>query len=675
MADQNSQYMAMLTAVGEAKLANATALGVNLNITQLGVGDANGAEPMPSRTQTALINERRRAPLNQLSIDPNNSAIIIAEQVIPEDVGGWWIREIGLYDEAGDLVAVSNCPPTYKPELAQGSGRTQVVRLNILVSSTQSIQLKVDPSVVLATRGFAESLIVGHLAATDPHPQYTTEAEVAALIAAEMNSRDSKQSVRFTTTANIILSGLTVQAGGDWSVALSAGDRVLVKDQNNGALNGIYAVAAGSWNRAVDADASLEVTPGMLVPVEQGTVNADSIWHLVTDSPISLGTTPLTFEIVAGPTGTAAGSYRSVTVDKRGRVIGGTNPTTLEGYGITNALRVNEPSSQRPALTGSAAAAADDVQGAAMEIREVGLVASGNTDDSWSPRIAFHWSNVVVKTLAMTALGNLMWGGKRVALVEDIPVSTDGLAGAASALKASASGTNATVNVSADAICVKDSAGRQKVLGPVALAINSAAVGVNGLDTGALAASTWYSVWVIWNSNTTAGLLSLSTTAPTLPAGYTHKARVGWIRTDATANKFPLGFIQAGRRVQYRVAAGSNVPSLPVMASGVQGNPTHPPAFVAVGTAAVVPPTAGLVSLSLFGYIANTSVIAAPNASHYGVTSTAGLASPLHISQGSPTGATHAAVTGDMTLESSNIYYASSAPAAGVACLGWEDNL
>lgn len=160
MADQNSQYMAMLTAVGEAKLANATALGVNLNITQLGVGDANGAEPMPSRTQTALINERRRAPLNQLSIDPNNSAIIIAEQVLPEDIGGWWIREIGLYDEAGDLVAVSNCPPTFKPELAQGSGRTQVVRLNILVSSTQSISLKIDPSVVLATRKYVDDLTV-----------------------------------------------------------------------------------------------------------------------------------------------------------------------------------------------------------------------------------------------------------------------------------------------------------------------------------------------------------------------------------------------------------------------------------------------------------------------------------------------------------------------------------
>ena len=160
MADQNSQFMAILTAVGEARLANAQALGIAWNITQLGVGDGNGAEPMPDRLQTALINEKRKAPLNQLKVDPNNASIIIAEQVIPEDVGGWWIREIGLYDEAGDLVAVANCPPTFKPQLAQGSGRTQVVRLNLLVSSTQSITLKIDPSVVLATRAYVDSLTV-----------------------------------------------------------------------------------------------------------------------------------------------------------------------------------------------------------------------------------------------------------------------------------------------------------------------------------------------------------------------------------------------------------------------------------------------------------------------------------------------------------------------------------
>lgn len=280
MADQNSQFMAILTAVGEARLANAQALGIAWNITQLGVGDGNGAEPMPDRLQTALLNERRRAPLNQLKVDPNNASIIIAEQVIPEDVGGWWIREIGLYDEAGDLVAVANCPPTFKPQLAQGSGRTQVVRLNLLVSSTQSITLKIDPSVVLATRAYCDLVVSEALA-----------------------KLDSKASVRVATTVNLAaLSGLLTVDG----VVLVAGDRVLVKDQVTASQNGIYVVAAGAWSRSADADNSTEVTPGMTVPVEQGTTLADTIWELTTNAPITVGTTALSFELTAALNATQA---------------------------------------------------------------------------------------------------------------------------------------------------------------------------------------------------------------------------------------------------------------------------------------------------------------------------------------------------------------------------------
>ncbi|AZE54043.1 Phage tail fiber protein [Pseudomonas synxantha] len=157
MIDQNSQFMAILTNVGTAKLANANTLGLPWKLTALGVGDANGTDPLPSATQTTLINERRRAPLNQLLIDPINPAVIIAEQVIPADVGGWWIREMGLYDEDGDLVAVSNCAPSFKPVLSQGSGRTQIVRMNFIVSSTGNIVLKIDPAVVLATREYVDA--------------------------------------------------------------------------------------------------------------------------------------------------------------------------------------------------------------------------------------------------------------------------------------------------------------------------------------------------------------------------------------------------------------------------------------------------------------------------------------------------------------------------------------
>ncbi|MGE8327268.1 phage tail protein [Pseudomonas urmiensis] len=160
MVDQNSQFYAILTNVGTAKQANADALGIPWKITQLGVGDANGLDPTPNATQTSLINEWRRAPLNQLKVDDKDSSIIVAEQVIPAEIGGRWIREIALYDSDGDMVAVANCPPTYKPLLNQGSGRTQVVRMNLIVSSSSNVQLKIDPSVVLATREYVDSLTV-----------------------------------------------------------------------------------------------------------------------------------------------------------------------------------------------------------------------------------------------------------------------------------------------------------------------------------------------------------------------------------------------------------------------------------------------------------------------------------------------------------------------------------
>ncbi|WP_137936101.1 phage tail protein [Chitinivorax sp. B] len=181
------QYYAILTAVGEAKLANATALGTTLKLTHMGVGDGNGSTPQPNRSQTSLLHETRRAALNQLSVDPKNPNQLVAEQIIPEDAGGWWIREIGLYDAAGDLCAVANCPDTYKPVLASGSGRTQIIRLVLIVSSTTAVELKIDPSVVLATRQYADQVLIEHVKASDPHPQYTTPDDVNTLIAGKAN--------------------------------------------------------------------------------------------------------------------------------------------------------------------------------------------------------------------------------------------------------------------------------------------------------------------------------------------------------------------------------------------------------------------------------------------------------------------------------------------------------
>ncbi|WP_285416520.1 phage tail protein [Pseudomonas sp. efr-133-TYG-5] len=277
MIDANSQFYAILTNVGMAKQANADALGIAWKITEMGVGDANPGglveppNPIPSATQTKLLNEWRRKPLNQLKVDPINPAVIIAEQVIPADEGGYWIRELGLYDADGDLVAVANCAPSFKPVLSQGSGRTQVVRMNLIVSSTGNINLKIDPAVVLATREYVDNRIQE-----------------------ELYKLDSKQSVRLATMANIVLSGLQAIDG----TALVEGDRVLVKNQTLAKDNGLWVASASAWKRAPDADSNAEVTSALIVSVEQGVTLADTRWQLVTDGAIVLGTTALTFQNV-----------------------------------------------------------------------------------------------------------------------------------------------------------------------------------------------------------------------------------------------------------------------------------------------------------------------------------------------------------------------------------------
>lgn len=184
-----AKYFAILTNQGAARLANAAALGTNLNLTYMAVGDANGTLQTPDPAQTTLINQKRIAPLNLLNVDPANTSQIIAEQIIPENEGGFWIREIGLFDDDGILIAVANCPETYKPQLQEGSGRTQTIRMILIVSSTSALTLKIDPSVVLATRqyvddsvievkAYADNLLAEHLTATDPHTQYLKTKDI-----------------------------------------------------------------------------------------------------------------------------------------------------------------------------------------------------------------------------------------------------------------------------------------------------------------------------------------------------------------------------------------------------------------------------------------------------------------------------------------------------------------
>lgn len=237
-------------------------------------------------------------------------------------------------------------------------------------------------------------------------------------------------------------------------------------------------------------------------------------------------------------------------------------------------------------------------------------------------------------------------------------------------LALSASGLSAMVNVSADQLIV--GAGELvRSLSGVNLSFSGVTRGANGLDVGTLAASTWYSVWVIWNGSAAAGLLSLSATAPTMPAGYTHKARVGWIRTDGTTNKYPFSFSQVGRRVQYKVASGSNVLNMPIIISGVQGNMATP-LWVSASVTAFVPPTAKTIVVSAInGGVSGGNALVAPNSS-YGA---GGSVSNLVAVQAGGGSNAVMVVQGSLLMESMNIYYVGSSTGNAVACSGWEDNL
>nr|ELR5199341.1 phage tail protein [Providencia rettgeri] len=189
------KYFALLTTYGEKVLAEATALGTKIELTHMAVGDGGGTLPAPDTKQTKLINEKRRAAINTLFIDSVNTNQVIAEQVIPENEGGWWIREIGLFDKSGLLVAVANCPETYKPLLAEGSGRTQTIRMILIVSHTEAVTLKVDPAIVLATRGYVDdsvkTAIEAHVKSRN-HPDATTSAKGFVLLADTLSEDNTK---------------------------------------------------------------------------------------------------------------------------------------------------------------------------------------------------------------------------------------------------------------------------------------------------------------------------------------------------------------------------------------------------------------------------------------------------------------------------------------------------
>ncbi|MCH4901276.1 MULTISPECIES: phage tail protein [unclassified Pseudomonas] len=303
-----ADYYTLLTNAGIAYETACKAAGVPIKLTQISVGDGGGAVYNPAATATALKREVWRGPLNALFQDEKNPSWLLAEVTIPPDVGGWYVREAGLWTDTGILYAIVKYPESFKPVLAtSGSGKEFYIRSIFETSNAALVTLLIDDTVVKATRAW-----------------------VMSYLAEELGKLDGKQSVRVAATANVVLNGAQQIDG----VAVVAGDRVLLPNQTLAKDNGLWIVANGDWTRANDANVSAKVTPGLTVMVEEGALNGDSLWHLTTNAPITLGTTALTFKMLAGRTGIAAGTYKSLTVDEYGRATGGSNPDTLSGFGI-----------------------------------------------------------------------------------------------------------------------------------------------------------------------------------------------------------------------------------------------------------------------------------------------------------------------------------------------------
>ncbi|CAI8865430.1 phage tail protein [Pseudomonas zeae] len=303
-----ADYYTLLTNAGIAYETACKAAGTPIKLTQISVGDGGGTVYNPAATAAALKREVWRGPLNALFQDEKNPSWLLAEVTIPPDVGGWYVREAGLWTDTGILYAIVKYPESFKPVLAtSGSGKEFYIRSIFETSNASLVTLLIDDTVVKATRAW-----------------------VMSYLAEELGKLDGKQSVRVAASTNIVLNGAQQIDG----VAVIAGDRVLVANQTLAKDNGLWVVANGDWVRATDANSSAKVTPGLTVMVEEGTANGDSLWHLTTNASIVVGTTALTFKMLAGRTGIAAGTYKSLTVDEYGRATAGANPETLAGFGI-----------------------------------------------------------------------------------------------------------------------------------------------------------------------------------------------------------------------------------------------------------------------------------------------------------------------------------------------------
>ncbi|HEJ8712878.1 TPA: phage tail protein [Klebsiella michiganensis] len=198
----SKMFKSLITTAGREKIAAAIVNGGKVVFSQMSVGDGGGSATTPGEEQTTLVNELFRTQLNSLKLSDTES-IIIAEMIIPPEVGGFTIREAALFDDDGECMAVANVPETYKPALTEGSGRFTILRIWLAVSSTEAVELIVEPGIVLATvedvinagnnaKDYADEQLSEH-AASRNHPDATLDEKGFTQLSNKIDSDDQEK--------------------------------------------------------------------------------------------------------------------------------------------------------------------------------------------------------------------------------------------------------------------------------------------------------------------------------------------------------------------------------------------------------------------------------------------------------------------------------------------------
>lgn len=152
------KFYTILTNIGKASVANASALGTKVDFKFMALGDGNGEYYNPTEIQTQLVNEVYRSQINNIQLDTENANWITLSMVIPSNVGGFTVREVGVFDTDSNLIAIGKYPETYKPVIADGSSKDLTINMILEVSNTSVVNLKIDPSVILATKKYVDNL-------------------------------------------------------------------------------------------------------------------------------------------------------------------------------------------------------------------------------------------------------------------------------------------------------------------------------------------------------------------------------------------------------------------------------------------------------------------------------------------------------------------------------------